>query len=176
MYFALMDIQRANADLFFRLTSKSIDAFETVMATTFDAMRSMVSVAHRDSLGVLNNRRQEEKVTEQLTSNLPSPQTAVTYTRQLFDIASDVQGEVARWSQEQIEAQRERMRTWADQVEKVSGSAAQAVEQFSEKMQQTAQESSDIAERSAREAAAASQTMNKSARRAAKHGHAASKH
>jgi hypothetical protein len=176
MYSALLAVQRANADLFFRLASKSIEAFEKTTAMTFDAMRSMVTVADRDGLRALSDRKQEETVVEQLSSDLRSPQTAGSYTRQLLDLASNVQLELARWTQEQIGAQHERMRTWADQVEKVSGSTAQAVEQFSGQIRQTVRENSDIAERSARDAAAATETMTKSARRAAENHRPTSKH
>jgi len=176
MYFMLLDIQRANADLFFRLTSKGLEACEKVNSLAIDTMRSMVTVAHRDAVGVMPDRKQVEAATGEARSALPSPEKAQSYARELFEIASDVQAEVAKWTQEQIGSQQETMRTWADQVRMVSGSAARAAEQLSGTVRQGVEQASDLAERGAQDAAAATEAMSKTARRATEQSPGASRH
>ena len=176
MYFTFIDVQRANADLFCRLASKGIEAFEKTMALTSDAMRSMVNVAHRDALGVATDRRQDETVPEQIAAALPSPEVAEQYSRQLFDIASDMQAEVVKWTQEQIGAQQERMRAWADQAGRATGAVSRAAEQFSRTAQEGVQQTTELAERGAREAASMTEAMSKTARRGVEQSTSASKH
>jgi Phasin protein len=169
MTFMFLDIQRANADLFFRLTAKGIEAWEKLNALAVDTMRSTLTVAHRDAVGVLPDRRQVQAATDEARSALPSPEKAQSYAHELFEIASDIQAEVANWTQEQIGSQQETMRTWADQLRMVSGSATRAAEQFSGTVRQGVEQASDLAKRGAQDAAAATETMSKTARRAAEH-------
>jgi gas vesicle protein len=129
----------------------------------------MMTVAHRDTVNALSENRQDQTPGLEGASALPSPEKAETYTRQLFNIASDVQSELARWTQEQIGAQQETMRTWADQVGKASTSVARAAEQYSGTVQQAGQQGSeqmsDMAERGGQETSAMADAMSRSARR-----------
>jgi len=175
MYSMIFDFQLANADLFFRLASKSIDVLEKGTAMAVDATRSMVTVAQRDTMGALAERKHTEEGPEQATwsaarAALPSPEKAQSYAREMFNIASDVQAELARWTREQLGAQQETMRTLADQVGIVSDSAARTADQFSGMIRQGAENVSSIAERGARDAAATSEEMSRAAQRTAEQG------
>jgi hypothetical protein len=165
MYSMIWDLQRANANLFFRLASKSIDAFQKTTELAVDATRSAVSVAQQDADRVLAEQRREASQSRQVPPAFPSPDVAQSYARELFDIASEVQAGLAQWTREQIGAQQETMRTFADQVGRVSDTAAKTADEFSGIMRQNVQNVSSIAERGARDAAAATEEVGKAARR-----------
>ena len=172
MYSTIFDFQLANADLFFRLAAKSIDVYEKGSSMAVDATRSMIDVAQRDTVGVLAERRQAERAPEDATwsaarAALPSPEKAQSYARELFNVAFDIQSELARWTREQLGAQQETIRTLADQVGVVSDSAARTADQFSGMIRQGAENVSNIAERGVRDAAASAEDMSKAAQRTA---------
>lgn len=175
MYSTLLDMQMANADLFFRLASKSIDAFERASSLTVDSTRSMVGVAHRDTVGVIAERKRDVDSGHNPLEFLPSPEQAQSYARQLFDIASGVQAELADWTRQQIGRQQETMRSVADQFGKLSDSAARTADQYSGLMRQGADNVSNIAERGARDTAATAEDISKTARRATEQGSGAQK-
>jgi hypothetical protein len=164
------DVQRANAEALYRLASKSIEAYEKLTALEVDTMRSMMTAAHRDAATALSEHKQDQSQRQEMASALPSPEKAEAYTRELFDIASDVQAELARWTQEQIGAQQETLRAWVDQVGRASTSVAHAAERFSgtvqQAVQQSAKQASETTERSAQETSATADAMSKAARRA----------
>jgi hypothetical protein len=175
MYSALFEAQRANAELFFRLTCKGIDAFGKMTELAVDSARSTVAVAQQGAVGAISDRGQQEPTAQEIAAALPSPEKAETCTRELFGIASDLQTEVARWTQEQIAAQQQAMRTLIDQmgyatrvaerfsgaaresIEHTSGAASRAAEQFSGALRQSTDQMSDATSRAAGQVSGAMQ-------------------
>ena len=152
MYSTFWNLQQANANLFFKLASKGIDVFKTTTDLAAEASRSMMNAAHEDAERVAAEQRRADTRPDLIAAAFPSPDKAQSYAREMFELACDVQAGLAQWTREQLGAQQESMRTLAEQVGRVSDSAARTADEFSGVIRQNAENVSSLAERSARDA------------------------
>ena len=112
------EVQKANFEAVFDLTAKMVDAGDRLTQLSFEFTRAMLMQVRKNTLAALYQKGTGEVVTSQVRQAEWIPNMAVPYTRQLFDIANYFQTEMTRCAQAQVEAYKENMRTYIDQVTK----------------------------------------------------------
>jgi phasin family protein len=112
------EVQKANVEAVFDLAVKMVDAGDKLTQLTFEVTRSMLTQFRKNTLATLRSKETGEVVASQARQAESIPDAAVSYTRQLFDVANYFQAEMTRYAQAQVDAYKENMRTYIDQVAK----------------------------------------------------------
>jgi phasin family protein len=118
--------QKANLDICFGLTSKVVEGIEKLVELNQQAIRSTLSESRENALNALSPKEPRDWITLPAALSAPIPERIQSYSRQVFDIASSIQGEFARLAQAQCEAYNKRVQRLVDDVAKSSPAGSEA--------------------------------------------------
>ena len=152
----IAEVQKATVDALFNLAVTMVDAGETLTRLTFEVARSMLAQAENTALGVLRSSEPGRSIPAQARATEPTQDTAGSNMLQLFDIASSAQAEFNRYAQTQVDAYKEQVQTFIDQIAKnvpadsaatlsVWKSAVETTRSFYETMQKSYEQAVEVA-------------------------------
>ncbi|CAB3704921.1 phasin family protein [Paraburkholderia rhynchosiae] len=151
--------QKANLDIAYGLANKVVAGFEKLADLNLKTIQSTLAETQQNAQKVFSARDPQEWLALQAGLVAPSVEKVQSYSRQLFEILSATQGEIAQVAQTQYDAYNRRVQTLVEDVAKnapagseaaIAGwkSAIGASNTFIETLQKTSQQAVELAESS----------------------------
>src|SRR5471030_1145203 len=109
---------KAQFDTLFGLTNKAFEGFQKVLALNLQVVKSTLAESQENAQRVLSVKDAQELLALQASLAQPVAEKAQSYSRQLYEIASATQAELARVAEAQYEEQNRKMQALLDNVTK----------------------------------------------------------
>ena len=114
----IVEVQKASVDALFNLAVTMVNAAERLTQLAFVVARSMLAQAENIAPCVRRSSDPGRSIVSQARATEPTQDTAGSNMLQLFDIASSAQAEFNRYAQTQVDAYKEQVQTFIDQITK----------------------------------------------------------
>jgi len=109
---------KAQFDTLFGLTNKAFEGFQKVLALNLQVVKSTLAESQENAQRVLSVKDAQELLALQASLAQPVAEKAQSYSRQLYEIASATQAELARVAEAQYEEQNRKVQALLDNVTK----------------------------------------------------------
>ena len=109
---------KAQFDTLFSLTNKAFEGFQKVLALNLQVVKSTLAESQENAQRVLSVKDAQELLALQASLAQPVAEKAQSYSRQLYEIASATQAELARVAEAQYEEQNRKVQALVDNVTK----------------------------------------------------------
>ena len=109
---------KAQFDTLFGLTNKAFEGFQKVLALNLQVVKSTLAESQENAYRALSVKDAQELFALQASLAQPVAEKAQSYSRQLYEIASATQAELARVAEAQYEEQNRKVQALLDNVTK----------------------------------------------------------
>ena len=109
---------KAQFDTLFGLTNKAFEGLEKLLELNLQVVKSTLAESQENAQRVLSVKDAQELLALQASLAQPVAEKAQSYSRQLYEIASATQAELARVAEAQYEEQNRKMQALLDNVTK----------------------------------------------------------
>lgn len=118
--------QKASLDAFFGLTGKVFEGVEKLVALNLQVVRSTLAESQENLTKAPGTTDPQQWFTLQAGFTAPFAEKSLSYSRQLFDIASTTQAEVAQLAQTQYERYNARVQELIEEAAKSAPAGSEA--------------------------------------------------
>jgi phasin family protein len=118
--------QKAGLDAFFALTSKVFEGVEKLVALNLQVVKSTLAESQEKLTNAPGTTDPQQWITLQAGFTAPFAEKSLSYGRQLFDIASTTQAEVAQVAQTQCERYNARVQEFIEEAAKSAPAGSEA--------------------------------------------------